>query len=64
MIDILLFNETDDNLLTFRKLRKYYFYINPQAIIDYINYYREQNDSEKVKFKNKEGCKTKNGKIR
>ncbi len=53
MLDILLFYETDDSLLTFRKLCKYYFDINPQATIDYINYYREQNDPEGVKFGNR-----------
>lgn len=54
MLDILLFYETNDSLLTFRKLCKYYFYINPQATVDYINYYREKNDSENVKFVNKD----------
>ena len=29
MLDILLFYENDDTLLTFRKLCKYYFDINP-----------------------------------
>ncbi len=53
MLDILLFYETEDSLLTFRKLCKYYFGINPQATVDYINYYREQNDPEGVKFGNK-----------
>ena len=53
MLDILLFYETNNSLLTFRKLCKYYFDINPQATIDYINYYREQNDPEGVKFRNK-----------
>ena len=52
MLDILLFYKTDDTLLTFKKLCKYYFDINPQPTVDYINYYREQNDSEGVKFKN------------
>lgn len=54
MLDILLFYENDDSLLTFRKLCKYYFNINPQATVDYINYYREQNDPEEVKFGNRE----------
>ena len=54
MLDILLFYETNDSLLTFRKLCKYYFDINPQATVDYINYYREQNDPEGVKFENRE----------
>ena len=54
MLDILLFYETDDSLLTFRKLCKYYFDINPQATVDYINYYKEQNDPEGVKFGNRE----------
>ena len=53
MLDI-LFYETNESLLTFRKLCKYYFYINPQATVDYINYYREQNDWEDVKFGNKD----------
>ena len=53
MLDILLFYETNDSLLTFRKLCKYYFDINPQATVDYINYYREQNDPEGVRFGNK-----------
>lgn len=52
MLDILSFYETDDTLLTFRKLCKYYFDINPQATVDYINFYREQNDSEGIKFGN------------
>ena len=54
MLDILLFYETNDSLLTFRKLCKYYFDINPQATVDYINYYREQNDPEGVRFGNRE----------
>ena len=54
MLDILLFYETNESLLTFRKLCKYYFYINPQATVDYINYYRKQNDPEGVKFGNGE----------
>ena len=53
MLDILLFYENDDTILTFRKLCKYYFDINPQATVAYINYYREQNDPEDVKFANK-----------
>ena len=53
MLDILLFYETNDSLLTFRKLCKYYFDINPQVTVDYINYYREQNDPEGVKFGNR-----------
>ena len=58
MLDILLFYETDDSLRTFKKLCKYYFYINPQVTIDYINYYREPNAPEGVKLKKKKGCKT------
>ena len=53
MLDILLFYETNNSLLTFRKLCKYYFDINPQATVDYINYYREQKDPEGVKFANR-----------
>ena len=59
MLDILLFYENDDTILTFRKLCKYYFDINPQATVDYINYYREQNDPEDVKFGNKVETKVK-----
>lgn len=54
MLAILLFYETNDSLLTFRKLCRYYFDINPQATVDYINYYREQNDPEGVRFGNRE----------
>ncbi len=53
MLDILLFYENDDSLLLFRRLCKYYFSINPQITAQYINYYREQNDPEGVKFENK-----------
>ena len=53
LLDILLFYETDDSLRIFKKPCKYYFYINPQVTIDYINYYREQNAPERVKLKNK-----------
>lgn len=53
MLDILSFYENDDTLLTFRKLCKYYFNINPRATVDYINFYREQNDPEGVKFGNR-----------
>lgn len=53
MLDILLFYETNDSLLTFRKLCKHNFDINPQTTVDYINYYREQNDPEGVKFGNR-----------
>ena len=59
MLDILLFYENDDTLLTFRKLCKYYFDINTQATVDYINYYREQNDPKDVKFGNKVETKVK-----
>lgn len=54
-LDILLFYENKDSLLAFRKLCNYYFTINPEVTADYINYYREQNDPEGIKFgKNKE----------
>ena len=59
MLDILLFYETDDILLTFKKLCKYYFNINPQSTVYHINYYREQNDSEVIKLKSEEGCQKK-----
>lgn len=53
MLDILLFYENNDSFLLFRRLCKYYFSINPQVTAQYINYYREQNDPEGVKFGNK-----------
>ena len=46
MLDVLLFYENADTLLSFKKLCRYYFNINPQATVLYISYYREQNDSE------------------
>lgn len=52
MLDILLFYENDDSLLLFRRLCKYYFSINPMVTAQYINYYKEQNDPEGVKFGN------------
>ena len=59
MLDILLFYENDDSLLLFRKLCKYYFSINPIVTARYINYYKEQNDSDGLKFENKVETKVK-----
>lgn len=59
MLDILLFYENEDSLITFRKLCSYYFYINPQVTVKYINYYKEQNDSEGIKFGKKVDKKVK-----
>ena len=59
MLDILLFYEKDDSLLLFRKLCKYYFSINPIVTARYINYYKEQNDPEGLKFGNKVETKVK-----
>ncbi len=59
MLDILLFYENDDSLLLFKKLYKYYFTINPQVTAQYINYYREQNESEDIKFGNRVDKKVK-----
>lgn len=53
MLDILFLYENDNTLLTFRKLCRYYYSINPQATADYIMLYKEQNDLEGVKFGNK-----------
>ena len=50
LLDVLLFYENDDTLLVFKKLCKYYFSINPQATVRYINFYKEQNDPEVVRF--------------
>lgn len=52
MLDILSFYETDETLLTYRRLCRYYYPINPQATIDYIKFYKEQNDPEGIKFGN------------
>ena len=46
MPDVLFFYENEDTLLSFKKICRYYFNINPQATVRYISYYREQNDSE------------------
>lgn len=53
MLDILFLYENDDTLLTFRKLCRYYYGINPQATADYIMLYKGQSDPEGVKFGNK-----------
>ncbi len=50
LLDILLFYENEDSLLAFRRLCRYYFTINPEATVNYINYYREQNEPEGIKF--------------
>lgn len=46
MLDILSFYKTEETLLTFKKLCRYYFNINPQATVDYINIYRKYNEQE------------------
>lgn len=58
LLDVLLFYENEDTLLLFRKLSKYYFGINPQVTADYINFYKEQNDPDGIKFGNKLKTKT------
>lgn len=47
-----LFDLLDDEeaLLQYRKLCKYYYNINPQATIHYINYYREHYDPDGLNF--------------
>ena len=35
-----------DMLILYKKLCRYYYYINPQATVDYVNIYREMWDSE------------------
>ena len=49
MLDILLFYETNDSLLTFKKLCKYYYTINPEVTLEYIQLYKEQNAPEETK---------------
>lgn len=41
---MLPFCNNNDMLLLYRKLCRYYFYINPEATVDYINMYREMWD--------------------
>ena len=48
MLDILWFYENDETLLTFKKLCRYYYYINPQATADYIMFYKEQREPEEI----------------
>ncbi len=36
----------DDILILFKKLCRYYYYINPSAVVSYINSYREMWDEE------------------
>ncbi len=55
LFDLLEYN---DALLLYRKLCKYYYDINPQATIRYINYYKKEYDPKGIKF----GRKDKNGK--
>lgn len=47
LLDGLLdFCADEQMLLLFKKTCRYYWYINPKATADYINYYRETFDSE------------------
>ncbi len=50
---ILEFLDDEEALLLFRKICNYYFKINPQATLHYINYYIEEYDPQKLKFGNK-----------
>ena len=50
---ILEFLENEEALLLFRIICSYYFKINSQATMHYINYYIEEYDSRKLKFGNK-----------
>ena len=51
--EILEFLDNEEALLLFRKICSYYFKINPQATLHYINYYIEEYDPQKLKFGNK-----------
>ncbi len=51
--EILEFLDDEEALLLFRKICNYYFKINPQATLHYINYYIEEYDPQKLKFGNK-----------
>ena len=46
MLDILEFYENEETLLTFKRLCRHYFNINPQATADYINLYKEINQRD------------------
>jgi len=37
---------SDEMLIIYKRLCRYYYTINPKATVDYINYYREMWDSE------------------
>ena len=43
----------EEILKIYRKLCKYYFNINPQATIDYVNYYKEMYDKSEIEFGSK-----------
>ncbi len=43
---ILDFCFDDKMLLLFKKLCRYYYYINPEATADYVHYYREMWDED------------------
>jgi hypothetical protein len=45
---ILNFGADDDMLLLYKKLCRYYYYINPQATVDYVNIYREMWDDDSI----------------
>lgn len=48
----------DDKILyLYRKLCKYYYDINSQATIDYIDYYKERYDSNSTQFGDSESFK-------
>ena len=51
--EILEFLEDEEALLLFRRICSYYIKINPQATLYYINYYIEEYDPQKLKFRNK-----------
>lgn len=49
MLDVLFSYEIEETLLSFRKLCKYYYDINPGATSEYIKFYMEINDTEEIK---------------
>lgn len=54
LLDCLLDHACNDEILfLYKKLCRYYWDINPQATVDYVNYYREMWDNEEdIEFKN------------
>lgn len=52
-LDIMLDTAFDEKvLILYKKLCRYYYFIDPQAAVSYVEFYREMWDSEPVCFSN------------